>query len=210
MKRYIKVLTILLFLIPVGLFSKDDEKELKESGISEQITISPEDIEEFKTRTKQKVEEFQQHIIIIGNKEEPPDMRNLAEREALKLFVKGAIMEISSLKEDGTVDIVSRPIEKYLARLKALPFTKVVIKFYDIAYVTDFVRGPDGRYYSTATIIQEFNGFSGDNLVYSDVTKKEIEIIIDLVEDRFFNERRWKIFLGDIRATETRSTQSQS
>jgi hypothetical protein len=93
---------------------------------------------------------------------------------------------------------------KYLARLKSLPYTKVVIKFYDIAYVSEFTKGPDGRYYSVATVIQEFTGFSGDNIIYTDVTKKEIEIIIDLVEDPFFNQKSWKIFLGDIKASETR------
>ncbi len=204
--KKIKYIVFGITIISSVLMKAQDNSEQDVAAIDEKIVISPDDIEEFKVRTKQKVEEFQQHIIIIGNKEEPTEMRNLAEREALKLFVKGAIMEISSLKTDGTSSIVSRPIEKYLARLKALPFTKVVIKFYDIAYVTDFVRGPDGRYYSTATIIQEFTGFNGDNLVYSDVTEKEIEIIIDLVEDKFFNEKRWKIFLGDIRATETRSS----
>ena len=207
MKKYTLSLVITLIFSCLNGYSQDEPKFV-EAGISDQITISPEDIEEFKIKTKQKVEEFQQHIIIIGNKEEPADMRNLAEKEALKLFVKDAIMEISSVKPDGSSDIISRPIEKYLARLKALPFTRVVIKFYDVAYVTDFVKGPDGRYYSTATIIQEFNGFDGDNLIYSDVTKKEVEIIIDLVEDKFFNEKRWKIFLGDIRATETKAKQN--
>jgi hypothetical protein len=97
-------------------------------------------------------------------------------------------------------------MEKYLARLKSLPFTRVVIKFYDIAYISDFTKGPDGKYYSTATIIQEFTGFKDDNIVYTDVTKKDIEIIIDIVEDKFFKEKRWKIYLGDIKATETKTT----
>jgi hypothetical protein len=115
-------------------------------------------------------------------------------------------MEISVLQPDGTSQKVNRPMEKYLARLKSLPYTKVVIKFYDIAYIREFTKGPDGKYYSTATIIQEFTGFNEDNIVYTDVTKKDIEIIIDLVEDKFFNEKRWKIFLGDIKASETKST----
>jgi hypothetical protein len=55
-----------------------------------------------------------------------------------------------------------------------------------------------------ATILQEFTGFQGDNIAYTDITKKEIEIIIDLVEDPFFKEKSWRIFLGDIKATETR------
>ena len=205
----LKFVTGIIFAIFFS-FGFTNQENTKETPIGEELTISEDQIEVFKENTRQKVEEFQQHIVIIGDKDQPSELRNLAEQEALKLFYKGAEMEISKINTDGSVDIVARPIEKYLARLKALPFTRVVIKFYDIAYVTDFIRGPDGKYYSTATIIQEFTGFTGDNIQYTDVTKKEIEIIIDMVDDKFFNERHWKIFLGNIRATETKKTTQNS
>ena len=178
----------------------------KEAKIVDEINLSDADIQVFKEQTKQKIEELQQYIVTLGSKDEPAEKRNMAEKEALKLFYKGSQMEISLAMPDGSVQKVNRPMEKYLARLKSLPFTKVVIKFYDIAYISNFTKGPDGKYYSTATIIQEFTGFNGDNIVYTDVTKKEVEIIIDLVEDKFFNEKRWKIFLGDIKASETKTT----
>lgn len=180
----------------------------KEAKIVDQINLSDQDIELFKEQTKQKVDEFQQYIVTLGSKDEPAEKRNMAEKEALKLFFKGAQMEISLVLADGSIQKVNRPMEKYLARLKSLPFTKVVIKFYDIAYIRDFTKGPDGKYYSTATIIQEFTGFNKDNIVYTDITKKDIEIIIDIVEDKFFNEKRWKIFLGDIKASETKSAKT--
>jgi hypothetical protein len=178
----------------------------KQAKIVDQINLSAADIEVFKEQTKQKVEEFQQYIVTLGNKDEPAEKRNMAEKEALKLFYEGAQMEISVIMPDGSIQKVNRPMEKYLARLKSLPYTKVIIKFYDIAYVSDFTKGPDGKYYSTATIIQEFTGFSNDDIIYKDVTKKEVEIIIDLVEDKFFQEKRWKIFLGDIKASETKNS----
>ena len=178
----------------------------KEAKIVDEINLSDADIEVFKEQTKQKVDEFQQYIITLGSKDQPAGKRDMAEKEAIKLFYKGAQMEISMLMADGSTQKVMRPMEKYLARLKSLPYTKVVIKFYDIAYISEFTKGPDGKYYSTATIIQEFTGFNDDNIVYTDVTKKDIEIIIDLVEDKFFNEKRWKIFLGDIKASETKTT----
>ena len=180
----------------------------KEARIVDEINLSEQDIQLFKEQTKQKVEEFQQYIVTLGSKDEPAEKRNMAEKEAIKLFYKGSQMEISMVLADGIVQKVNRPMEKYLARLKSLPYTKVVIKFYDIAYISNFTKGPDGKYYSTATIIQEFTGFNDDKIVYTDVTKKDIEIIIDLVEDKFFNEKRWKIFLGDIKASETKTTQT--
>jgi len=178
----------------------------KEAKIVDEINLSEADIQVFKEQTKQKVDEFQQYIITLGSKDQPAEKRDMAEKEAIKLFYKGAQMEISMIMADGSTQKVMRPMEKYLARLKSLPYTKVVIKFYDIAYISEFTKGPDGKYYSTATIIQEFTGFNEDNIVYTDVTKKDIEIIIDLVEDKFFNEKRWKIFLGDIKASETKTT----
>ncbi len=201
----------LLILLFVGLFLAGNAQEptktaisSKEAKIVDEINLSDADIEVFKEQTKQKVDEFQQHIVTIGSKDQPAEKRNMAEKEALKLFFKGAEMQTSVIMPDGSVTIQSRPMEKYLARLKSLPFTAVVIKFYDLVYISSFTKGPDGRYYSSATVIQEFTGFTGDNIVYKDVTKKEIEIVIDLVEDKFFNEKKWKVFLGNIKATETK------
>lgn len=178
----------------------------KEAKIVDEINLSDSDIDVFKEQTKQKVEEFQQHIVTIGSKDQPAERRNMAEKEALKLFFKGAEMQTSVILPNDSIVIQVRSMEKYLARLKSLPYTAVVIKFYDLVYISSFVKGPDGRYYSSATVIQEFTGFTGDNLVYKDVTKKEIEIVIDLVEDKFFNEKKWKVFLGNIKATETRKS----
>lgn len=178
----------------------------KQAKIVEEINLSSADIELFKEQTKQKIEEFQQYIVTLGSKDEPQEKRNMAEKEALKLFFKGAQIEISTILPDNAIQKINRPMEKYLSRLKSLPYTKVLIKYYDIAYVSDFTKGPDGKYYSTATIIQEFTGFSNDDIIYKDITKKDVEIIVDLVEDKFFNEKRWKIFLGDIKATETKIT----
>lgn len=202
-KSGISILLMLLPLIWVNAQTKTAVTS-KEANILTEINLSDADIEVFKEQTRQKVDEFTQHIVTISDKTEPAERRNLAEKEALKLFFTGAEMEISSVTAADEVIKISRPIPKYLARLKSLPYTRVEIKFYDIAYVSDFKRGPDGRYYSVATIIQEFTGFHGDNIVYTDVTEKEVEIIIDLVEDPFFAQKQWKIFLGDIKATETR------
>jgi hypothetical protein len=172
---------------------------------AEVINLSESEIKVFITRTRQKVDEFQEFIIILANKSESRDRRNLAEREALKLFYPGAAIEISSTNDKGIVEKIVQPIKDYLYRLKVLPYTKVVIEFYDIAYVTTFTKARDGRYYGTATIFEKFTGFDGDNMIYTSVTKKEIEIILENVEDEFYGEKRWKIFLGDIKASEVQS-----
>ena len=203
LRRSLLIVTAVMF---TGLITAQTKTAVtsKQAKIVDQINLSQADIEVFKEQTKQKVDEFQQYIVTLGSKDEPAERRNMAEKEALKLFYKGAEMEISFVLPDSSIRKINRPMEKYLARLKSLPYTKVIIRFYDIAYISDFTRGPDGRYYSTATIIQEFTGFNNDEIIYRDITKKDIEIIVDLIEDTFFNDKRWKIFLGDIKATETK------
>jgi len=203
MKNYV-IIGLLGLLFNCSLYAQTKTAvTAKEAELLLEINLNEQDLELFREQTRQKVEELQQHIATIGDKGIPMNRRNLAEREALKLFYSGAQIEISSLRTSGNVEKITRDIAKYFARLKSLPYTRVVIKFYEIAYISEFTRGPDGRYYSVATILQEFTGFNGDNITYSDLTKKEVEIIIDLVEDPFFNEKNWRIFLGDIKATET-------
>jgi hypothetical protein len=172
---------------------------------SEVINLSDSDIRVFINRTRQKIDEFQEFIIILTDKSESRDRRNLAEREALKLFYPGAIIETSKTNEKGAIENATRSIGDYLYQLKILPYTKVNIEFYNIAYVTTFTKARDGKYYGTATIFEKFTGFNGDDMVYSSVIKKEIEVILENVEDEFYGEKRWKIFLGDIKASEVQS-----
>ena len=180
-------------------------RSVKIAEAARAINLNEADIELFKDETRKKVDEFQEYIIIISNKDESRERRDLAEKEALKLFFEGAIMEASFMAQDGNITIKTRPMKEYLYRLKVLPYTQVIIEFYDIAYVSTFSIGEDGRFYATASIFQKFTGFSGDNIVYADITKKDIEIIVDLVDDEFYNEKRWKLFLGDIKASETKA-----
>jgi hypothetical protein len=199
----------LSYFFGIGLYAQQTDSKIARSSktarITDEINISEGDVGIFKETTERKVAEFQQHIIVIADKEQPQEKRNLAEREALKLFYKGAMMEVSYMNKEGDTEIRTRTMENYLYRLKTLPYTRVDIKYYDIAYITDFIKGPDSRYYAVATIFQEFTGFVGDNIAYTDITQKEIEIVVEQVEDKFYNEKRWKILLGNIKATETKS-----
>ena len=204
-----KIVIVLIFLGELAAISfaqapSKIARSSKTARIIDEINISEADVTMFKTVTERKVAELQQHIVIISDKDQPTEKRNLAELEALKLFYKGAMMEVSYIDASGETIIKTRTIENYLYRLKTLPFTKVIIKYYDIAYVTEFIKGPDNKFYAVATIFQEFTGFVGDNITYTDITQKEIEIVVEQEEDKFYDEKRWKIYLGNIKATETK------
>jgi hypothetical protein len=194
---------IILFFTTNALFCQTDSLT---PAIPDEIKLSAEDLVLFKQQALQKVKELEGYVIIISDKTQPSSKRNIAEQEALKLFYEGAKMEISSVGTDGKIITTSRPMKEYLYRLKILPFTKVEIKFYDIIYASDFKRDAiTGKYAATATIFQEFKGYTGDNMVYATTTKQEISIIIDIINDEFYNEKHWKLFLGDIKAEETKT-----
>jgi hypothetical protein len=202
MKKF-SIFFIICLIVNTSISGQTDAPATKQTKITDEINLSESEIEVFKEVTRKKVDEFQQYIVTLSDKEQPLERRNMAEREAIKLFYQGALMEVSYIDEKGAQVIKSRTMENYLYRLKTLPYTKVIITFYDIAFVTEFIKGPDNKYFATATIFQEFKGFTGDQISYTDVTQKEIEIVIEQVEDKFYNEKRWKIFLGNIKATET-------
>ncbi len=179
--------------------SKDEMKQI------EKVTkLSAEELQLFKQTTEVKINEFQNCIIIIGDKSKPDFDRNKAITSAMQLFIPDAKMQTSVLYPNGETKISTYPIGKYLQRLKGLPFAKVVINFYDIAYLSEFQLGKDNKYYGTATIFQEFKAISKDGNVYTDRTVKTIDIILEYVEDNFFKVKRWTIKLGDIKVVETR------
>ena len=194
MHKLISLALVLVLWVPLG----------KAQGMihfAEVISLSDSEIKVFVKRTQQKVEEFQEFMKIIADKTESRERRNLAEQEALKLFYKGAVIEITSTDNQKSI----KTIRDYLYKLKILPYIQVNIEYYDVAYVTTFTKGDDGKYYATATIFQKITGFDNDNMQYTKHLKKEIEIILENVEDEFYGESRWKIFLGDIKATEVRA-----
>ncbi len=193
-QKLVLAFLILTLWVPLG-------KSQGTMHFAEVINLSESEIKVFTKRTQQKVEEFQAFMKIIADKTQSRDRRNLAELEALKLFYEGAVIEITSADKS---QVTKRTIKEYLYRLKILPYAQVNIDYYDVAYVTTFKKGPDGKYYATATIFQKITGFDNERMVYSRHLKKEIEVVLENVVDEFYGESRWKIFLGDIKATEVK------
>ena len=67
----------------------------------------------------------------------------------------------------------------------------------------------EGEKVEKGALIAKINSDKVENQVKElEIAKKEIEIIIDLVEDPFFKQKSWKLFLGDIKASETKQRTS--
>jgi hypothetical protein len=150
----------------------------------------------------EKVRDLSKYISIIGNKKTAFSEASRVMDRAEELFAPGSEMGVSSLT---TKEVNYYKIRKYFERLMALNYDRVTIKWYDIHYISDLERQPDGRYVGVVTIYQRFEGESDDGLKYKDTTKKDITIYVEKKQTQIQGRtiEFWDVLLGDIRVTET-------
>src|SRR6187549_1770897 len=150
----------------------------------------------------EKVRDLSKYISIIGNKKTPFSEATRVMDRAEELFAPDSEMGVSSLNRK---EINYYKVRKYFERLMALNYDKVTISWYDIHYISDLERQPDGRYVGIVTIYQRFEGSSDDGLKYKDTTKKDITIYVERKKTQISGRtvEFWDVVLGDIRVTET-------
>jgi hypothetical protein len=98
------------------------------------------------------------------------------------------------------------PVREYLRRLMALNYAKVKIEWFNIQYISDLEKQPDGKYVGVITIYQRFEGVTAEGLKYIDTTKKDITIYVERKQTQI-NGRLigfWDVQLGDIKVSETK------
>lgn len=185
-----KVLVILLFM-GIGLWAVAQDK------------ISPKRKMAVDSLALEKVHDLSKYISIIGDKESPWSEADRAINRALELFMEGSQMGVSSLYKKK---VKYYPIRKYLERLMLLNYQKVKIEWFNIQYVSDLERMPDGRYVGVITIYQRFEGVTKEGMKYVDTTKKDITIYVERKETQIqgISVGFWDVQLGDIRVKETK------
>lgn len=168
-----------------------------------QDNISPQRKMAIDSLALEKVRDLSKYISIIGNKQTPWSEANRVIDRTLELFIDGAKMGVSSLNES---EVKYYGIRTYLERLMALNYDKVKIEWYNIEYISDLEKQPDGRYVGVITIYQRFEGSKGDNLTYVDTTKKDITVYVERKQTQIGGRiiGFWDVLLGDIRVTETK------
>lgn len=151
----------------------------------------------------EKVRDLSKYISILGNKETAWSTAKDVIDRALELFMDGAEMEVSSLYRKK---VAVYPIKEYLERLTRLNYAKVKITWFNIQYVSDLVKQPDGRYVGVITIFQKFEGVTKEGMVYKDVTKKDITVYVERKQTQIdgIPVGFWDVLLGDIRVKETK------
>ena len=150
----------------------------------------------------EKVRDLSKYISIIGNKETAFSEATRVMDRAEELFSPGSEMGVSSLSSQ---EVKYYKVRKYFEHLVALNYDRVTIKWYDIHYISDLERQPDGRYVGVITIYQRFEGESDDGMKYKDTTKKDITIYVERKKTQIQGRviEFWDVLLGDIRVTET-------
>lgn len=151
----------------------------------------------------EKVKDLSKYISMIGDKKTPFSEANRAVDRAMELFMEGSQMGVSAVSRK---EIKYYPVRKYLQRLMALNYQKVKIDWFNIQYISDLQRQPDGKYVGVITIYQKFEGITKEGMKYVDTTKKDITIYVERKKTQI-NGREigyWDVMLGDIRVSETK------
>src|SRR5689334_10199738 len=185
-----KYLLIVLFMAgATGLFAQSAD-------------ISPERKQAIDSLALEKVRDLSKYISIIGNKKTAFSEANRVMDRAEELFAPGSEMGVSALNRK---EVNYYKVRKYFERLMALNYDRVTIQWYDIHYISDLERQPDGRYVGVVTVYQRFEGTSDDGLKYKDTTKKDITIYVERKKTQIAGRtvEFWDVMLGDIRVTET-------
>ncbi len=170
---------------------------------SAQNEISPARKQAIDSLALEKVRDLSKYISAIGDKATPAAEADRIINRALELFEPGAQMGVSSLERPT---VKNYPVKDYLRRLRQLRYKKVKIEWYNIQYVSDLVRQPNGIYVGVVTIYQRFEGTMDDGMKYVDTTKKDITIYVRRKEQQISGRiiGFWDVLLGDIRVNETK------
>jgi hypothetical protein len=173
------------------------------SVLAQSETISPARKQAIDSLALEKVKDLSKYISIIGSKETQFSEANRVMDRAEELFSPGAEMGVSSI---NTNEIAYYKVRRYFERLMALNYDRVNITWYDIQYISDLERQPDGRYVGVITVFQRFEGTSIETgMNYKDTTKKDITIYVEKKQTQIAGRtiEFWDVMLGDVRVTET-------
>ena len=166
------------------------------------------DFDDFDSIALYKVERLKGYIGQMVNIELSELTRDDAVEGAIGLFNSPTknLVEVSSLRPDGTSGKKSHSVEIYFNSMLRRTRAKVKVEWTNIVFASDWEMQDDSSYMATISIQQRYQREGADGrLVYSDVTNKNVEVIAKaydkFVEGKF--QKWWDVFLGDIGVTST-------
>nr|WKN35280.1 hypothetical protein K4G66_23150 [Tunicatimonas sp. TK19036] len=168
------------------------------------INLDAEQKAHFEKMAEVKANDFGKYLRIISNKEEDEEDKLYAIEAACKLFISDSSkVEVSSINRQ---DKKQYTIPQYLDRLRMLPYDKVELIWMQAQLVSQLRPGEDGKYYGVIAAQQLFRGYLDNEIVYQDVTDKNIEVVLARYEvfDEGVRKQKWDVFLSDIGVQQTR------
>ena len=187
-----KVIVLIIIAMGFGQFA-----------LNAQDNLSPERKQAVDSLAMEKVRDLSKYITLIGDKSTPWSEANRVIDRAEELFMQGSEIGVSSLTHK---EINYYSVRKYFERLMRLNYNKVEISWYNIEYVSNLQKQPDGTYVGVITIFQKFKGYDKEGrLVYQDTTKKDITVYVKRKQTQIGGRLIgfWDVMLGDIRVKET-------
>jgi hypothetical protein len=204
--RFQLYLSFILFAF-VGLLALAQPVNAQQASSRNDDYISPERKKAIDSLALEKVRDLSKYIAIVGDKSTPFSEADRVIQRTLELFAPGSEMGVSSVNSS---EIQYYGVRTYLERLMQLNYDRVEIEWYNIQYISDLERQPDGKYVGVITIYQRFSGYKegyeGNVLLYKDTTKKDITVYVERKETQIGGRTIgfWDVLLGDVRVTETR------
>jgi hypothetical protein len=173
-----------------------------DTAVAQSDQIDPKRKQAIDSLALEKVNDLSKYISLIGSKDTPYSEAKRVMDRAEELFAEGSEMGVSSLSRE---EVTYFKVREYFERLVALNYDEVKIQWYDIHYISDLERQPDGSFVGVITVYQRFEGRTAEGLTYKDTTKKDITIYVQRKQTQIAGRTIsfWDVLLGDIRVTET-------
>lgn len=169
--------------------------------------LAPAELDAFHKQAEKRIESLEEYIRTIADKERSFEERDKAIEKALKLFVKGATIQVSrsgpnSIKNGNGSISPAIPVERYFQRLKNLRYSKVKVTNFGAARLSDWVEQSDGSYQATGLYFQDFKAWRTVNgrLVpaVDHKDRKKIDVDLRMREDPFYKENHWMVLFENI------------
>jgi len=188
--KTIRTLVIILFAIVPSI------------TIAQSEVLSPARMRAVDSLALEKIRDLGKYIAVIGNKSTSFSEGERVVQRAMELFADNSQMGVSSLSRP---EVEYYPVREYFKRLMALNYDRVEIDWYDVHYISNLEKQPDGKFVGVITIFQRFEGTSADGLNYKDTTKKDITVYIERKQIQIGGRlvEFWDVLLGDVKVTET-------
>lgn len=164
------------------------------------------DVKEYESKALNKTKELSDYIKVLCDKSTEYDRAEKAIDQACLLFAnEDATVSVSSVNRQN---VARYRIREYLKKIKLVKYGRVEIEWTKIQYVSKLRKGPDGNYYGIITFEQVFKGYKDNELVYSDVTRKNIEVILKTYKKSIEGKSQstWDVLLSDIGVVETKQS----